>query len=273
MDIGPIWNLVALGPVVNVLIMLTHYLFSSFGLAIIALTIIVNLALYPLTRQQLRSTQAMQALQPKLAELQKKYARDRQRLGQEQMKLYRESGMSPAGCLVPMVVQMPVWIALYQAIIRVLAVSPEDFLGLSPFLYSWPVLYSVLPLGNRFLGLDLATGNNFFLAILVGGSMWVQQKMTTPPTTDPRQAAQARMMLWMMPLMFGFFTLSFPSGLALFWVTSTVIRILLQYFTSGWGTLLPARAVQVQARDQKYKKRLQESSSKADIESPDKRKG
>lgn len=228
-------------PMINVLIVLSYYLFSSFGLTIIALTVIIRALMYPLTMRQLRSTKSLQSLQPKLAELQKKYAKDRQKLAQEQMRLYRESGVSPVGCLVPMLVQMPVWIALYWAIIKVLAATPEDFLGLSRYLYSWQIVYSTLPLSNSFLGLDLAQPN-FTLAILVGASMWVQQKMVTPPTTDPKQQAQSRMMLFLMPMMFFYFSLQFPSGLALYWVVSNFISIAMQYFVSGWGTLLPTLA-------------------------------
>ncbi len=257
MGIGEIWNLIALQPVINVLIVLTHYLFSTFGLAIIALTIVVNVLMYPLTMKQLKATQAMQALQPKLAELQKKYAKDKQALAKEQMKLYKESGMSPAGCLVPMLLQMPIWIALYQSIIRVLAVTPEDFLGLSQFLYSWPVVYSMLPLGDRFLWFNLATPDTF-LAILVAATMWVQQKMTMTHTADPKQQAQHRMMLWMMPLMFGFLALSFPSGLALFWATSGAIRIVIQYYIAGWGGLARVATPKTAGRDKKYRKRIAE---------------
>jgi YidC/Oxa1 family membrane protein insertase len=255
--IGQIWDLIALQPVINVLIVLTDYLFSSFGLAIIALTVVVNLAMYPLTRRQLHATHAMQALQPKLAELQKKYAKDRQKLAQEQMRLYKESGMSPAGCLVPMLIQMPIWIALYQSIIRVLAVNPEGFLSLSRFLYSWPVVYTILPLSERFLWFNLGAPDTI-LAVLVAGSMWVQQKMSTPTTADPRQQAQTRMMLWMMPLMFGFFAMSFPSGLSLFWVTSTVIRVAMQYTLTGWGGLVRVAGPKTAGRDTRYKKRIAE---------------
>ena len=255
MDIGAIWDLIALQPVINILIVLTDYLFSSFGLAIIALTIVVNVLMYPITMKQLSAMKAMQTLQPKIAELQKKYGKDRPKLAQEQMKLYKESGMSPAGCLLPMLMQMPIWIALYQSIIRVLAVTPEDFLGLSQYLYSWPIVYSLLPLGNRFLWLNLATPDTL-LAVLVGGTMWLQQKMATPAVTDPRQAAQSRMMLWMMPLMFGFICLSFPSGLALFWATSSVIRIVIQYYTTGWGGLVTTATPRSTGRDKRYMKRI-----------------
>ena len=253
-----IWELLILQPVINVLIMLSYYLVNNFGLAIIALTIIVRGITWPLTSRQLRATKAMQSLQPRLAELQKKYAaKDRKKLAQEQMRLYKESGISPAGCLLPMLVQMPIWIALFQAIMLALAVAPEGLLNLSRYLYSWPVVYSMLPLGNKFLWLNLAEGN-FLLAILVGGTMWLQQKMMITPTADPKQRAQSRMMLWMMPLMFGFFCLTFPSGLALYWLVSNVITIVMQYFVTGWGGLVSSTAGKPAPfiRDRKYKMRI-----------------
>jgi YidC/Oxa1 family membrane protein insertase len=244
----------------NVLIVLYNFLISEFGLAIIALTIIVNLALFPLTSKQLRSTQKMQALQPKMAELQKKYARDKQRLAQEQMRLYRESGMSPTGCIIPLIVQVPVWIALYQSIIRLLGVTPEDFLSLSQLLYSWPIVHSVLPLDSTFLWLNLgAPDQTFVLAILVGLTMWFQQRQLTVQSADPRQQAQARMMQWMMPLMFAFLALSFPSGLALFWVASGIFRIVSQYLITGRGSRMDTKVSAPLERDKKLKRRIEQS--------------
>jgi YidC/Oxa1 family membrane protein insertase len=248
---------------INTLIVLSHYLFNNFGLAIILVTVAVNAAMLPLTLKQVHASKAMQALQPKLAELQKKYARDKQKLAQEQMRMYKESGVSPAGCLLPLLVQMPVWIALYQAIMRVLAVIPENLLGLSKYLYSWPVVYSTLPLNNEFLGLNLATGNNMLLALLVGGTMWVQQKMVMTPTADPKQQSQASMMLWLMPVMFAFLTLSFPSGLAIYWVASNVIRIGIQYSVTGWGGLAKLLPRKPTATDKEYKPPVAEVEKKA----------
>ena len=262
------WELIILQPVINVLIVLTDYLVNNFGLAIIALTIIVRIITLPLTTKQLRATKGMQELQPKIAELQQKYGKDKQKLAAEQMRLYKESGMSPAGCLLPMLVQMPIWIALFQAILLSLAVAPEALLNLSRYLYSWPQVFPMLPLENMFLGLNLAEGN-FILAILVGGTMWLQQKMVTPVTTDPRQQAQSRMMLWMMPLMFGFFCLTFPSGLALYWLVSNVITIVIQYYMTGWGALAPSATRKPAGRDKKYMTRItqvEEASSEADVE-------
>jgi len=257
LGIGEIWNLIALQPMINVLIVLTDYLFSSFGLAIIVLTIITRGVILPLTLKQLHATKAMQELQPKIAEIQKKYGKDKQKLAQEQMRMYKESGVSPAGCMLPMLVQMPIWIALYQSIMLALAVTPEGLLNLSRYLYSWPVVYSMLPLESQFLWLDLAVPDRtLILAILVGGTMWVQQKMVIPQTADPRQQAQSRMMLWMMPLMFAFFCLSFPSGLALYWAISNVIGIGMQYFVTGWGGLAKPLAERRAIRDKRYKKRI-----------------
>jgi YidC/Oxa1 family membrane protein insertase len=228
------------GPValmINTLVALSSQLFGSFGLTIIVLTIIIRACMYPLTAKQLRSSRTMQGLQPKLAELQKKYAKDKQKLAEEQMRLYKESGVSPAGCAVPMLIQFPIWIALYQSIIKVLAVTPEELLGLSRLLWSWPVVYSVLPLNSQFLWFNLVSPN-IGVAVLVGVTMWLSQKMVSPGVSDPQQKAQSQMMLWMMPLMFGFIAMSLPSGLGVYWITSNIISMVMQYFIlGGWGGL------------------------------------
>jgi len=258
LDIGQIWDLIILSPMINVLIMVSGYLVNNFGLAIIALTIIVRLVTLPLTTKQLRATKAMQELQPKMAELQQKYGKDRPKLAQEQMRLYKESGVSPAGCMLPMLVQLPIWIALFQSIIRVLAVTPEGFLNLARHLYSfWAQVFSLVPLNSNFLWLDLATPDRILLLpILVGGTMWLQQKMVMPRAADPRQKAQSTMMLWMMPLMFAFLTTQFPSGLALYWVISNIISIGIQYYMTGWGGLLSVAAGKPAGRDKRYIARI-----------------
>ncbi len=233
-----LWNLILLGPMLNFLILLSNALFDNFGIAIIILVIIVRLLMLPLTLRQLRSTKAMSTLQPKMAELQKKYAKDKQQLQQEMMKLYKESGINPLGCLGPMLLQLPIWIALYQSILKALAASPEELLGLSQMLYSLSAVNEAVPLNPHFLWLNLAVPDRYFvLPVLVAVSMWVLQKMSTMTTADPRQQSINNMMQWLMPLMFAFFTLSFPSGLALYWVVSNIIGIVMQYFITGWGSL------------------------------------
>jgi len=232
-----IWNVVILDPVLNGLIALSQMLWSNFGLAIIVLTVIVRIVLMPLTFKQTQSTKAMQALQPRLQEIQKKYARDQKKLQQEMMRLYKEAGINPLGCMWPMLIQMPIWIALYQSIMQALAATPENLLMLSQHLYAWDLVDQAIPLNENFLGLRLSQPDpTMILAILVGLSMWVQQKMVTPPATDPKQQQMSSMTTMMMPMMFAFFTLSFPSGLALYWVVSNIIGIIMQYFVGGgWG--------------------------------------
>lgn len=264
-----IWELIIQQPLVNVMIVMSHVLGGSFGLAIIALTIIINLAMLPMTLSQIRNTKAMQDIQPKMADIQKKYARDKQKLSQEQMKIYKEAGIKPAGCAVSLFVQMPIWYALYGAIMLSLAVAPEALLNLSKFLYSWPILYEILPLNNHFLGMDLAQPN-FILAILVGVTMWVQQKMTTIPSPDPKQNQQTQMMLWMMPLMFTYIGMMFASGLALYWIVNSVVRIVIQYKMTGWGGLLRQVPHPVAADKKRLKfdvtdEKKSEDKSKADI--------
>jgi len=234
-----VWHLIIGNPVLNVLIALSHLLSGEFGLAIIGLTIVVRLISWPLTKRQLNSSKALQDMQPKIQELQKKYGKNQQKLQQETMKLYKEAGVNPLGCLWPMLIQLPIWIALYQAIMRALATTPENLLDLANRLYSWDIVNQAIPLNSHFLWLDLGQPDPYFiLAIIVGGTMWVQQKMTQAPSVDPRQQSTSRMMLMMMPLMFGFLTLMFPSGLALYWAVSNIIGIITQYFfTGGWGYL------------------------------------
>ncbi|MFC2056060.1 YidC/Oxa1 family membrane protein insertase [Chloroflexota bacterium] len=272
MGIGEIWDLIILNPMINVFIVLSDYLGGVFGLSIIVLTVVVNLCMYPLTQKQLRAQKAMQSMQAEVAEIRKKYAKDKQKAAQEQMRLMKESGVSPAGCLLPMLIQMPVFIVLYQSIIRVVAVAPEDFLNLSQRLYpSWSSVFSQVPLERSFLWLDLAIPD-MLLAILVGGTMWLQQKMMTSPTADPQQQAQSQMMLWMMPMMFAFLCLSFPSGLALYWVASTSIRVIMQYFATGWGGLTfsttkskTTKDKEIKGRAARPKKLLTETDTSADI--------
>jgi len=233
-----LWNAIILNPVLNGLIALSSILSNNFGLAIIALTIIVRLIILPLTLKQLNSTKAMQGMQPKIQELQKKYGKNQQKLQQEMMKVYKEAGVNPLGCLWPMVVQFPVWIALYQSIMRALATTPESLLDLSQHLYSWQAVSQAFPLSSHFLWLNLGGQGDLILAIIVGATMWVQQKMTTAPSPDPRQQSMNSMMQLMMPLMFGMFVLMFPGGLGLFWAASNVIGIVIQYFIGGgWGYL------------------------------------
>ncbi|MDO8672388.1 MAG: YidC/Oxa1 family membrane protein insertase [Dehalococcoidia bacterium] len=237
--ITQLWNTLFFQPMLNGLIVLYSLLFHNFGLTIFVFTVIIRTIMYPLTMKQLQASKAMSMLQPRIQEIQKKYGKDRERLSKETMALYKEHGVNPLGCAVPTILQFPIWIGLYQSITFALGDKPESMLNLAQHLYSGLELATrAIPLNNHFLWLDLAAPDQtYILPILVGASMWLQQKMMAMPMADPQQAQMNKMMQTMMPLMFAFFTVSFASGLAIYWVTSNVISIVLQYRVTGWGSL------------------------------------
>lgn len=232
------WNMAIIEPMINCLVLLYSIFFLNFGVAIIAFTLIVRLVLIPLTVRQSRQMLKMTQLQPQLKELQERYKDDRQQLSRRTMEVYKENGVNPIGCLGPLFIQFPIWIGLFQAVIQTLPSTPERLVGLSSRLYPWlPGVNDVIPINNEFLWLNLAEPDAFVMPVLVGLSMFLMQKTTTMPSADPRQAQTNRMMLWMMPIMFGFFTTTFPSGLALYWIVSNIVGMIIQGFVTGWGPL------------------------------------
>lgn len=215
--ITEVWNVLLVWPIENALLALTQAAGSA-GLAIIIFTVAVRTLMLPLGIQQARSQRAMARLQPQLREIQKRHSGDRTKQSQEQMRLYRESGVNPvAGCL-PLVLQMPIWFALYSALIN-LGNNVESFQ--TPFVWI-PNLAHPDP--------------NYILPVLTGATQWVVQRMSTMPSSDP-QTQQMNRMLEFMPIMFFVFALQVASGLALYWVVSNVYSFFQQYFLVGWGNL------------------------------------
>ena len=135
---------------------------------------LIRLATMQLTLKQVKSTRAMSTLQPKMKELQARYKNDRQKLSSETFKLYKEHGVNPIGCLGPLVIQFPIWIGLYWALIRVLPSSPENLADLSQLLYGWlPVVHSAVPVDSTFLWLDLAVPGHAAHHAVAGGRVHV----------------------------------------------------------------------------------------------------
>ncbi len=235
------WDLFILNPMVNLLLLFYRLLGHQTVLAITALTLVVRLLTLPLTLKQQQSARRMQELQPELAKLQKLYANDKEKLAQEQMKLYRQAGINPLGGCLPLLIQLPLLYGLWQAIVRTLAASPLELIRLSQNIYSFiPGLTALIPLQSRFLWLDLGQPDPYYvLPILVVVTSWLSQKILTPPSTDPRSAAMNQQMLIMMPLMFGFFSISFASGLSIYFIISNLVT-LLQYFVTPQPKPLPA---------------------------------
>ncbi len=225
---------IIVNPFITILLFLYRMLGGNVVLAIVVFTVLVRLATYPLTMKQQHSTKAMQELQPELKKLQEKYKNDKERLAQAQWELYREKGVNPmAGCVV-LIIQMPILLGLYRAIVATLAATPGQLLNLSGRL--WVAgLSSEVPLQNKFLWLNLAVPDQLYiLPVLVVITTWLQQKLLTPATPSDSgggdksadQAAQiSRQMMMIMPLMFGFFSLSFASGLSIYFIASNIIGI------------------------------------------------
>jgi len=232
-----VWNQILITPSTNLIVVLDRLFFGSYGLAIIAFTLLLRAVTLPLTMKQIQSSKKMQTLQPKLQEIQKKYS-DPKRRSEETMRLYKEEGVNPAGCLVPTLIQFPIWIALYDVIKTTLGSTPESLITLSHTLYPWGFIQHAVPLTSHFLWLNLATGDKtFIMPVLVFVTMWVQQKltMTAQTMTANSQTAQTnQLMLWFMPLLFAWFSISVPSGLAIYWVVTNLAGIALNYHVFEW---------------------------------------
>lgn len=247
---------------VNVLIWIYDVVGNNFGLAIILFTILIRIITWPLNAQQMKSAAAMQALQndKEWQAVQKKYAKDRERLAQEQMRFYREKGINPFGSCLPTLIQFPIIIALYQSITRALGSTPLDLLKLSRSLYPFLDASDVIPLNSRFLWMNLGQPEGIplpfeisflpygfpLLAIIVALTTYVQAKLTMPASPNPgdQTAAMSNMMSLYMPLMLGYFALTFPSGLSVYFITSNVLGIV-QYALQGkanWRNLIPGAA-------------------------------
>ncbi len=229
---GTIWQEGLIRPMLNTLLFLYAYLGHSFVIAIAVFTILLRLITLPLTIKQVRASRKMAEVQPKMAELQKKYSGDKERLVQEQQRLYKEAGVSPLGGCLPTLIQFPIWIGLYQSINSILADTPLELMSLAKNVYAgFRAIVDILPLQSHFLWLNLARPDPtpFVLPVLVAGTMWLQQKLMTQPATDPQQASMNQTMQLMMPLMFGYFTTQFSSGLAIYFVISNVIGIVMQW--------------------------------------------
>lgn len=245
------WSYI-LNPFITVLTLL-YQLFNSSVIAIILFTILIRLVTYPLTAQQTRASKAMSELQPELKKIQEKYKNDREKLSQEQMALYRKHGVNPVGGCLPLIIQLPIWIGLYQAINHALASTPLQLIDLSGrFLI--PGLDKLVPLNNVWLGMDLTQAPQanpayaLIFPVLVLITSYVQSKMMTPaaPPSDPdgkpnQAAAMTQSMTTIMPIMMGMFSLSFSVGLSVYFIVSNVIGIV-QYSRNGtfkWRSLLP----------------------------------
>ncbi|MFH0863795.1 MAG: YidC/Oxa1 family membrane protein insertase [Candidatus Gottesmanbacteria bacterium] len=254
-----IFNQLLIWPILNLLLVfyklfLLVKLPGAFGLAIIALTIFIRLLLSPLTNSQLKSTQKMQQLKPKMDELAAKHGKDKMRLQQEQMKLYKEAGVNPAsGCLL-VILQMPVFIALYNVFWQILGAGNLGKVVQEINQVAYSSVLRIQSIDMSFFGINLGikpsawqTAGWWLLVVplITAALQWYQTKLMTPPTAtspaiknknndqkkkpegDMAQVMQGQMSI-LFPLMIGWFAFSFPIGLALYWNTFSILGIIQQ---------------------------------------------
>jgi YidC/Oxa1 family membrane protein insertase len=256
MDILTLWNTLLVHPVMN-LTLFAYSIVHDFGLAVILVTVAIRLALYPLYVTQIRSQRAMQEVAPAMEELKKKYGKDRQRFSQEQMKLYSERGVNPAAGCLPLLLQMPLLIALYNALLQLgcgLGPPPDNLCpGLSHDMvesFRYPFIANPIPPGG-----SLDTTANwlpwlkdglqhrdplFILPVMAGLVQLIASVMAMPAKQVRSEDAAQRMtqsMAYTFPLMTVVIGAQFPAGLTVYWIATTVFQIVQQYFVSGWGQL------------------------------------
>lgn len=269
--IGDIFNLLFLAPIINLLVLIVRSLDAlhipgSLGLAIIILTVVIRILIWPFMSSQIRSTKKMADLKPHLDKLKEKHKDDKQGLAQAQMLLYKEHGVNPAGGCLPSLIQIPIFIALYQAIFAFFE-GAHGLERINYFLYNkaWSLSSSPDP---NFLGINLTYKPADFISkftsdpmvalpillvpIITGLLQFVQSKMMYPqpvkeyPSDSPKErgekektedamTAMQGQMMFLMPIMVGYFAFNFPVGLAIYWNSFTLLGILQQYKVAGLG--------------------------------------
>lgn len=201
--INSFWDRYAIYPLSKALDWFAAHLFGQYGLSILVVTVIIRLLILPLMVKQYKSSRAMQSLQPEIQELRKKHKDNQQKIQEETMKLFQKHGVNPlAGCL-PLLIQMPILIALYSSIVRNPEISSHTFLWLN---LGQPDPYWIIP-------------------ILAAITTYLQQKVMSV-TMNP----QTQALLYIMPILILVMAGSFASALALYWVYSNIFTIIQSYF-------------------------------------------
>ena len=211
------WFTLISKPLLYFLNFLYRYI-HNYGLAIIIITMLIKIAFWPLAYKSAKSMKTMQKLQPKLAKLKEKYGDDKERLNKELMQLYKTFKVNPmSGCL-PMILQIPVFFALYKVLLQAIELRHAPF----------ALWIKDLSAPDRLMipGVTIPfIGGIPVLTLLMGASMYMQQKMT-PSSLDPTQAK----MMQILPVVFTFMFINFPSGLVLYWLVNNIFSIIQQYY-------------------------------------------
>lgn len=266
------FNLVFIHPIINILVAL-YSVFSlihlpyALGFAIIGLTIVIRLIIYPLTTSQLRASLKMQKIGPHLSRLKEKHKGDSARIQQETLRLYKEHGVNPAAGCLPIIIQMPIFFALYSVLQRIVSIKPDVVVSeINKIVYSqfgflklnsaWETSFFGFPLGGMpsqllstmplILLIPVATGVLQFIlskmmipaksAVVIEKNIEKKGNVDKKDASDFANAFQTQAM-YIFPVMIGFFSFSFPIGLSLYWNTFTIFGIIQQYKIVGLGGL------------------------------------
>jgi len=218
-------------PILNLLIFLYNIIPGhDFGITIILLTLIVKIIFFPLAQKAIESQKAMQDLQPKLNDLKKKYANDKEKMSREMLSLYQNNKVNPFSSCLPLIIQMPFLFAIFKVFRTELT---DQSLDLVYSFISKPEYINTISLGF----FDLSSTKNLILAFLVGGAQYWQARMMITKRAEVKgegskdediAAIMNKQMLYMMPVMIGVFSYSFPAGLALYWLVNTLLTGLQQ---------------------------------------------
>ncbi len=262
-----LFNLVFMGPVINLLVVLYQGLWAlhfpgALGFAIVIWSVLIRLLLWPSMTSQMKTTRKMAELKPHLEELKKKHKDDKQALASAQMALYKEHGVNPAGGCLPALIQLPIFFALYQAMINILPGAGGSIDKINSLLY-FRELKITKSLDPSFLGLNLGFKPSEFgshgaylllVPVVTAVLTFVQSKMAMPQpikhyqSDSPKEEREKEglegsmtqvqsQMVYLMPVMIGWFAFSFPVGLAIYWNVYTILGIIQQYRVAGWGGL------------------------------------
>jgi len=221
-----IFNTVLYRPLFNALAFLYHWLpGNDFGIAVIVLTILIRLALHPLMSRSLKSQKIFRELQPKIKEIQKKFKNDQQKQTEELLKIYREAKINPISGFLPLLIQLPLLIALYQVFWK--GLEPGAMNNLYSFM---PALGQINP---SFLGIINLSQASMFLAILAGTTQFIQAKTMNPKQKKEQKGQVAniiqKQMLYFLPVFTVIILLRLPAAIALYWIVTSLFSIFQQY--------------------------------------------
>lgn len=266
MNIGDIFNLLFQIPLINLLVAIYHglsflHIPGALGFSLIIFTVLIRLLIWPTMAAQIKATKKMADLKPHLDELKQQHKDDKKALASAQMALYKEHGVNPAGGCLPALIQIPIFWGLYQSIINLLpGMSPGSLEWVNSILYFPGMHLTALPDAN-FLGLNLGFKPSEFtkygailllIPIITAVLTFIQSKMTLPkpvkhyPSDSPKEEKEKAgmeesmsqvqsQMVYLMPIMIGYFAFTFPIGLAIYWNVYTILGIVQQHRVAGWG--------------------------------------